>query len=214
MTDNKLFPVLQSAYRQGHSTETALLRVINDILSSMNKQHVLIHVSLDLSAAFNTVDHAILLRRLKTSFSIMEAALAWFSSYLFGRGQCRSVNGETSDCYPLPFGVPQGSCLRPLLFSAYARELFKLCLPNAHAFADDTQLYLSFNPDNSLNEEEALHSMEQCIRAIRAWMQVGKLKLNENKTEVMFIGTRQQLSKVKLRMLTVGDTSVAIVNKV
>ena len=112
-----------------------------------------------------------------------------------------SVNGETSDCYPLPFGVPQGSCLGPLLFSAYASKLFeviKLYLPNAHAFADDTQLYLSFNPDNSLNEAEALHSMEQCIRAIRAWMQVDKLKLNENKTEVM---------------LTIGDTSVAIVNK-
>ena len=98
----------------------------------------------------------------------MEAALAWFSSYLSGRGQCVLVNGETSDCYPLPFGVPQGSCLGPLLFSAYARKLFKLYLPNAHAFADDTQLYLSFNPDNSLNEEEALHSMEQCIRAIKA----------------------------------------------
>ena len=77
-----------------------------------------------------------------------------------------------------------------LLFSAYASKLFeviKLYLPNAHAFTDDTQLYLSFNPDNSLNEAEALHSMEQCIRAIRAWMQVDKLKLNENKTEVMLI---------------------------
>ena len=82
MTDNKLFPVLQSAYRQGHSTETALLRVINDILSSMNKQHVLILVLLDLSAALDTVDHAILLCRLETSFGITEAALAWFSSYL------------------------------------------------------------------------------------------------------------------------------------
>ena len=103
------------------------------------------------------------------------------------------MNGETSDCYPLPFGVPQSSCLGPLLFSAYASKLFeviKLYLPNAHAFADDTQLYLSFNPDNSLNGAEALHSMEQCIRAIRAWMQVDKLKLNENKTEVMLIGTR------------------------
>ena len=115
-----------------------------------------------------------------------------------------SVNGETSGCYPLPFGVPQGSCLGPLLFSAYA---------SAHPFADDTPLYLSFNSDNSLDEAEAVHAMEQCIRAIRAWMQSDKLKLNENKTEVMLIGTRQQLSKVNLGTLTVGDTSVAIVNK-
>ena len=82
MTDNALFPVLQSAYRKGHSTETALLRVISDILSSMIKQHVSILVLLDLSVAFDTVDHAILLHRLETSFGNTEAALTWFSSYL------------------------------------------------------------------------------------------------------------------------------------
>ena len=60
---------------------------------------------------------------------------------------------------------------------------------------------------------EAVHAMKQCIRAIRAWMQADKLKLNENKTEVMLIGNRRQLSKVNLGTLTVGDTSVAIVNK-
>ena len=109
MTDNELFPVLQSAHRKGHNTETALVRVLNAILSNMNKQHVSILVLLDLSAAFDTVDHAILLRRLETSFGITDAALAWFSSYLSGRSQCVSINGETSDCYPLPFGVPQGS---------------------------------------------------------------------------------------------------------
>ena len=102
MTDNELFPVLQYAYRKGHSTETALMRVVNDILSNMNKQHVSTLVLLDLSAAFDTVDHAILLRRFETSFGITNAALAWFSSYLSGRSQCVSVNGETSDCYPFP----------------------------------------------------------------------------------------------------------------
>ena len=115
-----------------------------------------------LSAAFDTVDHIILLRRLETSFGITDTALAWFSSYLSGCSQCVSINRETLDCYPLPFGVPQGSCLWPLLFSAYASKLFKvikLYLPNAHAFTDDTQLYLSFNPDNSLNEAEAGHAM-------------------------------------------------------
>ena len=117
MTDNELFPVLQSAYSKGNSTETALLRVVNDILSNMNKQHVSFLVLLDPSAAFDNVDPAILLRRLETSFGITDAALAWFSSYLSGRSQRVSVNGETLDSYPVPFGVPQVSCLGPLLFS-------------------------------------------------------------------------------------------------
>ena len=129
-----------------------------------------------------------------------------------------SVNGDRSNCYPLPFGVPQGSCLGYLLFCAYASKLFeviKLYLPNTLALADDTQLYLSFNPDNFLSEAEVVHAMEQCIRAIRAWMQSDKLKLNENKIEVMCgkLLARQQLSKVNVGTLTVGDTSVLIVNK-
>ena len=94
------------------------------------------------------------------------SSLACFLSYLFGRNQRESVNGDRSSCYPSL--IPQGSCLGPLLFSAYASKLFevtKLYLPNTLAFADDTQLYLSFN---SLNEAEAVHVMEQCIPAIRA----------------------------------------------
>ena len=156
------------------------------------------------------------LHQVKTSFGITDTALAWFSSYLSGRSQCMSVNGEM-DCYPLPFGVHQGSCVGPLLFSAYASKLFeviKLYLPNAHAFANDTQLYPSFNPDNSLSEVEAEHAMEQCICTIRVWMQADRLKLNGSKTEVMLIQTRQQLSKVNLDTLTIGDTRVATVNNV
>ena len=71
----------------------------------------------------------------------------------------------------------------------------------------------SFNRDNFLNEAEAVHAIEHCIHAIRAWMQADKLKLNENKTEVMLIGTRQQLSKANIDTLNVGDTSIAIANK-
>ena len=82
MTDNELFPVLQ---RKGHSTETALLRVVNDVLSNINKQHVPILILLDLSAAYDAVGHAILLRRLEISFGITDAALAWLSSYLSER---------------------------------------------------------------------------------------------------------------------------------
>ena len=80
-----LYLLLQSAYRKGHSTETALLKVQNDILMNMNRQHVTLLVLLDLSAAFDTVDHNILLTHLKTGISIKGTALNWFMSYLSER---------------------------------------------------------------------------------------------------------------------------------
>ena len=105
-----LYPLLQSAYRRHHSTETALVKVANDILLNMNSQRVTLLVLLDLSAAFDTVDHGILLRRLSTSFGIRGRALEWFSSYLLGRSQHILLDGVKSDSFDLRFGVPHGSC--------------------------------------------------------------------------------------------------------
>lgn len=114
-----LLPVLQSAYRPLHSTETALLQVRNDILLNMNKQQVTLLVFLDLSAAFDTIDHSVLLRRLETKFGFTGTALEWFKSYLSGRFQQVVIDDATSDKFNMDFGVPQGSCLGPLLFSIY-----------------------------------------------------------------------------------------------
>lgn len=125
ITDNDLFPVLQSAYRKGHSKETALLGVVNDILSNMNKRHVSILVLLDLSVAFDTVDHTIWLGRFETSFGITDAALACFASYLSGRSQRLSVSGERLDGYPLPVGVPQGLCLRAPTLQCLCQQAFR-----------------------------------------------------------------------------------------
>ena len=104
-----LFPLFQSAYRKFHSTETALLRVQNDILMNMNRQHVTLLVLLDLSAAFDTVDHKILLHRLHSSLGITGTALKWFESYLSNRLQRVFSGGCLSDSIKLPHGVPQGS---------------------------------------------------------------------------------------------------------
>lgn len=110
--DNDLFPLFQSAYREFHSTETALLRVVNNILFNMNRKHVSLLVLLDLSAAFDTVDHhTILLNRLEISFGVTGSALDWISSYLSGRIQRVSVNGGLSDTCPVSYGVPQGALL-------------------------------------------------------------------------------------------------------
>ena len=92
-------------------------------------------------------------------------------------------------------GVPQGSCLGPLLFTLYSSKLFMIIekyLPCVHACADDTQLYLSFKPGCTATEEESIAAMENCIKAIRAWMITDKMKINDTKTEFLIIGTKQQ----------------------
>ena len=182
MTVNDLHSLWQSAYKKNHSTETALLKVKNDILMNMNNKHVTLLVLLDLSSAFDTIHHDILIGRLKSDLGIDGNALAWFKSYLSDRSQCVSVNGGISRKFPLKYGVPQGSCLGPLLFTVYTRKLFQIVgdhLPDVHCYADDTQLYVSFSPDLSTDAESALMSMSDCIRDIRDWMITDKLTVND-----------------------------------
>ena len=167
---------------------------------------------LDIFSSYFTI----LLRRLKTSFGVTGDALKWVASYLSARSQRVMIDGVLSYRFDMSFGVPQGSCPGPPLFSAYASKLFQVMknhLPNAHAYADDSQLYLSFKPDTSMGETEARGAMDRCIRAVRAWLIIDKLKLNEDKSEFMLIGTRQQLSKVRTDSLMVGDTQVKSVSE-
>ena len=127
LTTNKLYPKAQSAYREFHSTETVLLRVKNDTLLNMNQQRVTLLVLLDLSAAFDTVDHTILLNRLSRDFGITGHVYSWFESYLHNRFQSVSINSGISDKLHIKkYGVPQDSCLGPLLFVLYGSRLFKI----------------------------------------------------------------------------------------
>ena len=167
---NNLYPSNQSSYRKNYSTETALLRVKNDILLNMNKQHVTLLVLLDLSAAFDTVDHNVLLSRLYSKFGISGTAHEWFSSYLSGRSQRVMVQGNLSQNLNVDFGVPQGSCLRPLLFTIYASKFFdviKVHLPTVHCYGDDTQLYVSFSPNKSTGQFEAVTAIQHCVDDIQ-----------------------------------------------
>ena len=102
LEDLNLYPVLQSAYRWQHSTESALLRVVDDTLHNMNRQHVTVLVLLNLSSAFDTVDHNIMIRPLEMSFGITGTALQWLRSYLSGHSQHVIVNGVQSESLDLP----------------------------------------------------------------------------------------------------------------
>src|SRR4029077_11756432 len=141
----------QSAYRPSHSTETALLRIQNDLLLVINEHRVSALILLDLSAAFDTIDHKILLKRLSSFYGISGSALDLLSSYLSNRTQSVSINSCSTSPSPVPTGVPQRLVLGPLLFTLYTSpisQLFKNSSVNYHLYADDTQLYISFLPSD------------------------------------------------------------------
>ena len=125
METYNLFEKYQSAYKKFHGTETAILKVQNDILWKLDNKHAVFLVLLDLSAAFDTIDHNILLSRL-TSTGVRGPALNWITSYLSCRNQSVSIGNDLSSPADLPFGVPQGSVLGPLFFTIYASPVVNI----------------------------------------------------------------------------------------
>ena len=120
---NGLSETFQSAYKSRHSTETALLKVKNDMCSELDKGKLIMLVLLDLSSAFDTIDHDILVERMKKEFGITSCAKNWLESYLKDRSSRVSVLGEYSEKLPLKYGVPQGSVAGPPIFTAYAQPV-------------------------------------------------------------------------------------------
>ena len=122
-----------------------------------------------------------------------------------------------SDRFGIDFGVPQGSCLGALLFVIYSSKLFNIVnkhLPNVHAYADDTQLYLGFKPGDYANVTAAVSSIQSCIPDVQSWMMMDRLKLNLDKAEFLILGTRQQLEKVISSHLVVGESRIGPSTKV
>ena len=143
---------------------------------------------LDLSAAFDTIDHATLINRLRESYGIEGTALNWFTSYLQDRHQSVVLSGHASDSTKLKYGVPQGSVLGPKLYTMYTKPLGTLIRMHGleyHMYADDTQLYIYFPTRNLSDQKRTVLQLENCLKDIRSWMSSNFLKLNTDKTEVM-----------------------------
>ena len=116
----------------------------------MEQQMITLLVLIDLSTAFDIVDHPILFQCLEKQYGFCDTVLSWHNSYLSDRKQCVILKGMHSNIFDLPFGVPQGSCLGPVLFTQYASSLFSIFSNHsvsAHAYTDDHQLYMAFLPN-------------------------------------------------------------------
>ena len=150
---NNLGNSFQSAYKSGHSTETALMSIKNDIHMSLSRGMLTALVLLDLSAAFDTIDHDGLINCLTSWFGFSGKKLNWFASYISGRSQLVKIGTILSNSADLKFGVPQGSVLGPILFSLYTTPLNKVISAYSsvkfHFYADDTQLYIQLSPNSS-----------------------------------------------------------------
>ena len=207
---NNLSEPHQSAYTKLHSTETALMKVQSDIMHVLDTGNIALLILLDLSAAFDTIDHQVLLSRFQSVYGITGVALKWIASYLTNRHQSIVINDQTSTPLPLMFGVPQGSVLGPKFYTMYTKPLGDLIRHHGlhyHMYADDTQVYLSFRPRDSVEQDNALHRLEACLASIGSWMEENLLKLNGEKTEVMLFTTRhfQHLHDVPV---TIGDAVI------
>ena len=190
MATNKLHDKMQSAYRQHHSTETALMKVQHDIVRDLNSGRSVMKFLLDTSAVFDTTNIEALLSTLVLRFNIGGRALDWFRSYLTGRSQRVVIGSSSSNAIPIYHGVPQGSVFGPVMFNAYTTPIADICKKHQvlyHQFADDIQLYVSYNPVVSDELEHVKQLLIQCIGEIKAWMLIHQRKLNNDKTEFIVL---------------------------
>ncbi len=186
---NDIYEEFQSGFRPRHSTETALVKITNYLLLVSDQGCISLLVLLDLSAAFDTIDHDMIIDRLQNNTGIQGQALRWFRSYLSDRYHFVYLNGEASQLSPVKYGVPQGSVLGPLLFSIYMLpfgNIIKKYGISFYCYADDTQLYISTRPD----ETSKLSKLTECVKNEKDWMTNNFLLLNLVKTEILLIGPK------------------------
>jgi hypothetical protein len=183
----------QSAYRRFFSTETALLKVSTDILQLLDNRHNCITISLDLSAAFDTVNHGILLDILQKRLGVSGSVLHWIRCYLTGRSQSVFINGIFSSLLSVMRGVPQGSILGPLLFCCYLIPLADMLDQLGvfyHFYADDSFFYFIIDTNHSITMQH-IHSI---FHKVQLWFTGAQLKLNTDKTEIMLINPRSAMT--------------------
>ena len=208
---NGLGEEYQSAYKRHHSTETARLRVKNDVMQSLDKGRAVLMVLLDMSAAFDTVDHGILLNRLESRFGINGVVNSWFGSYLSDRSTRVTIKNTFSRQHTLNYSLPQGSIIGPQCFTLYITPVGDIIRDHDisfHSYADDIQLFVEFDPKSQSDCQNKLDRLSSCIAKVNEWMVENTLQLNQEKTEfIVFAGSRVLPALTNI-VLSLGDVSV------
>lgn len=199
----------QFAYRGDHSTQTCLIRMLDDVRRSADLRMVTISVFFDFSKAFDRVDYIALLGKLKT-LNFSDSVLQWIFSYLTGRIQrVRGAAGEMSSSTVIGTGVPQGSVLGPLLFTLYLSDFRRVLTHCRYNFyADDLQIYYHCKPRELLT---AIQRVNNDIKSVICWATANKLVLNADKTQAIIFGITRYISMLDLCLLpniTVGMSSI------
>ena len=211
LESNNMISKFQSAYRKNHCTETSLLKVQSDILEALDQGYGTILVMLDISAAFDIVEHSRLLERHKQYFGITGKALEWMASYLNDRTQCVVIGNERSHVVTVKNGFPQGSVLGGKKYNMYSTPLSNIIVDQGvehKCFADDTQKYLIFKLKDRNSFNSAITKLELCLKQVSQWMSANMLKLNDDKTELMVFAPKHFHSDFSETSITVDAYSV------
>ena len=198
----------QYAYKKNHSTETLLIKITNDLLIAADERSATVVMLLDLSAAFDTVDHNLLLSILEKEIGLGGTVLSWFKSFLTGRSQRIRLGKVTSEVIYIKFGVPQGSVLGPVLFNLYIRSIYS-CVKrlgfNILGYADDHQILKSFK---SKSQSEVLTvQLQYCFEVIKRWMNHFFLQLNDTKTQLIVFGPRNVLNELHINGVQLSSST-------
>lgn len=198
MERNEILPHKQSGFRKFHSTTTAMLHVVDDILAAMDAGEGTLLVLLDFSRAFDCISVPLLLAKLHY-YGFSASAIKWFDSYFKHRTQCVELSdegGSTSKSQKKHIirGVPQGSILGPLLFTLYSADVIDhIHYSNYHIYADDIQIYISSKPNDS---QSAAVKLNEDLERIAAWAESNALVLNGSKSKYMVLGSKKQIRTI------------------
>ena len=198
----------QYGFRKNHSTETCILKLLNDLYTAHDNGLLGGIVYIDLKKAFDTVSHNIMLRKLQ-SIGVSVDSIEWFRSYLLDRTQITRVSGKSSTALSVQMGVPQGSILGPVLFQIYVNDLPKYINDSkVSMFADDTAIYATAE---SIDELELI--LQDDLHSLSQWLLYNRLSINVKKSKVMITGSLPRLRATREPNVSINGIKLDVVNE-